>query len=216
MSPLFHRTPSSSIPQHGPFHCTQYGCTATDAAQCTYVDREGNACASAWCPAHQVLAHGSAFCRRHANTVLALSPEHPVPSWQLPAVDDRMPSLIHWIAQSISPDVRRSLSGHHLFHDHIESTPVLHVREGDGHFHWEKSWTAHHSHGTSTAVVLSVRDDRPTTLVCRVQDEVVYRSVPPWISVEEGGSSVGSDIAPDLRAAFHTTIVGAVGAASSH
>ncbi len=216
MAPLFRHTASSATPHHGPYHCTQIECAATDAAQCTYIDRSGDACASAWCASHQVLAHGAAYCRRHANTVLALSPDQEVPSWQLPAVKDRMPSLVYWVAQEISPDVRRSLSGHHLFHDHIDATPVLHVREGDGHFHWEKCWTAHRSHGTPTTVSLSVRDDRPTTLVCRVRNAVVYRSVPPWISADEGGSRVGPDITPDLRSAFHKALVAAILSGTSH
>ncbi|MGC8461789.1 MAG: hypothetical protein ACP5OR_08135 [Candidatus Dormibacteria bacterium] len=121
-----------------------------------------------------------------------------------------MPSLIHWVAQEISPEVRRGLSGHHLFHDHVATTPVEHVREGDGHFRWEKKWNAHHSHGSVTSVVLSMRDDRPTTLICTVQNEIVYRSVPPWISVSEGGSRVGADITPELRTAFNRALVGAV------
>src|SRR5438132_2254610 len=108
----FHRSasqgPAGSGDAPDPGRCLDSSCGKRAASACTYHDRRGSICGTAWCREHRVMHSGKAFCRRHAGVIGALA------DWEyvegLPDVDSRAPSLVSWVSHELDSRIRAVLS----------------------------------------------------------------------------------------------------------
>jgi len=157
--------------------CQARHCAGHNAVPCGYRDRRGRLCPGQFCPRHSESVDGVTFCRRHAGTVRALDG-----AGQLPDVDNRAPSLVHWIANDLDKAVRNLLTsvahpGERLLFDNA----VRVVLDADRRGRWERSWKLIDSAGIVIKVTVEVDERSDPSVRVRVGSEIVAQRVPPWI-----------------------------------
>ena len=91
----------------GRVRCTEQGCHQSVAIRCVYADRRQRVCGTTWCIRHGAMFNDSAYCRRHASTVAALS--NGFYQLALPDLDNRAPSLVGWMSGELDAPIRVAL-----------------------------------------------------------------------------------------------------------
>ncbi len=161
--------------------CDRAGCGGTDAAPCRFVDRRGQACATAWCPEHQVVVHGRAYCPRHGGVVDAVVSGGMV-SAPLPDVGNRAPSLACLVSAAVGPAIADVLGSEWPSGFAVGTTAVQLSYVGvERRRVWGRKWTVHSHRGDEVVVVLGVTEERPEVVTLRVDSDTVAELVPPWI-----------------------------------
>jgi hypothetical protein len=196
---------------HGSLACSERGCTRHDAAACAYVDRRRRQCPTAWCPDHQVVLAGRAYCRRHSRiTAASLADEYSTPN--LPDLDNRSPSLADYCGDALEPrvmgflrDLRRPGSG-----DRVGAEPLRVVQPaGGGSRCWERAWKLYDHTGVHARVAVEVDESHDPEVWIRVGRQLVARAVPPWISRRRDGLTPLDDHADaELRERFYASLWG--------
>jgi len=200
---LFRRRPTEFASPIGALPCSEHGCSNETAITCAYRDRRGRACSMAFCPDHWSMVGGVVYCRRHAGTILALGPGTEVGA--LPALENRGPSLVSWVADEIGPEVEELLratahDGETVKAEHEVSVIFDHKRRR----RWERSWKLIEPTGISLKVSLTVKEDADDALIdVRVGSKVIARGVPPWIARRRAGLGAGAQVDADQRELFH-------------
>ncbi|HVS43467.1 MAG TPA: hypothetical protein VMU20_14535 [Candidatus Dormibacteraeota bacterium] len=188
--------------------CSAAGCAATTVVACSYVDRRGRACPTAWCPEHVEAAGDRPYCRRHAGVMRArLGDEQEA---VLPDLEARAPGLIEWLARDLAGGVEAALmatgAGDSVVSEPAHSVHQARARERT----WERSWRLCRHTGIVHRVCLQVADARDTEVAVIVDRLEVARLTPPWIAARLSGEVLGPDEDARRRAEFRETLLEAV------
>ena len=166
-------------------YCSSPSCSVAGALACAYSDSEGHSCLTAWCMEHVVEFHEQPYCVRHANTLAAIGEDAKV----MPALDDRAPSLAHWLGSNLGPDIRylldRSRNG---ITETLFTEPVRTVGTGD-QLRWQRRWRLATRAETTLAVGLTIHPQQgpggTPTVALLVNDAEIHSGVPPWIGADQ-------------------------------
>ena len=203
---MFRRRPNppAAAPPAAPGHarCAAEDCRRNDATQCSYVDKRGRRCPTAWCPAHVVDVAGFPYCRRHASTMTAIEGAEVVAG--LPDLENRAPSLVGWIARDLDAPIREVLTrvapagGTNLVTDPVR----LVITPGGSTRRWAKTWKIVDSTAVLSRVSIEVDEVDDTQVSARVDSELIGRGVPPWIGNRRAGKRVDAEADASERAEF--------------
>jgi hypothetical protein len=176
--------PAGPRPVRGTLACSEYACTRNDGAACAYVDRRGHRCPTAWCPDHQLLVDGRAFCRRHARLITAASADEFQMGQALPDLDNRSPSLADYVGDALEPRVLQLLESlcRPGTNDQVTAEPlrVVHPTSG-GARRWVRGWKLFDHTGITVQVAVEADESRDPEVCVKVGRSQVGQGVPPWI-----------------------------------
>jgi len=165
-----------------PATCRDGACTAAASVLCGYVDGHGRACGTRWCSRHSQKVGEEWYCRRHANTILALGGKGANPR-TLPPVDHRGAALVSWVFTEGYPILNHAVvsslkPGEVVFEDHS-----VNVSQGrDGARRWERGWRIGDREGVVGKVTLRVEESDDALVSLVSGDRVVAVGIPPWIA----------------------------------
>lgn len=204
MSPLFRRgRPEQAVPVWQPPQpapppvvigdrpCSHPGCANQMGAPCAYEDRRGDLCETAWCPEHQTVIGGKAYCRRHASTVQALG-EAQLGSGPVPDIDNRAPSLVNWVTDHLDERVTALLRAHATpgSNEQVTTSAVRLVRPPDGGRRWERGWKLYDHTGAIIKVSVEIEERHDPEVAVRVGRSLSAKGVPPWITHRMRGETL--------------------------
>jgi hypothetical protein len=186
--------------------CNARGCGKTTALPCSYRDRRGRACSTAFCDEHGMTVAGLPYCRRHGSTLVALGPQATDPL-AYPDLGNRAPSLVHWVANDLDNPVREILtklahSGERVLSD--REVTLLHDQNRQPR--WERSWRLVDHTGVIVKITVMVSDEDDALVRVRVGSEDVVRAVPPWIERRRRGLQTTADVDASQRRIFYRFI----------
>ena len=199
---------------YGTLACSEYACSRHDGVACGYVDRRGRRCPTAWCPDHQTLLDGRAFCRRHARVIAAAGGGEFQMGQALPDLDNRSPSLADYVGDALEPRVLDLLQGlcRPGTNDQVTAEPlrVVHPASG-GARRWDRSWKIYDHTGVIVQVAVEADEGRDPEVVVRVGRHAVGQGVPPWIARRlQGVPPLPPDQDAAERGRFYATLWQAV------
>lgn len=170
--------------------CHLSGCRRRDAARCSYVDKRGRSCPTAWCPEHAVSVGGMPFCRRHASTMFALDGAEAVAG--LPDLDNRAPSLVGWMGRELDASIRDLL--HRVAPNPgaaVVTDPVrLVLTPGGSSWRWAKAWKILDDASVVRRVAVEIDEKDDCEVCARVDTDLIGIGVPPWIEHRRAGVRV--------------------------
>ena len=161
---------------------------------CSYVDRRGRRCKTAWCPADRNVVEGQIYCALHAHAMQALEWEFGAASH--PDIDSRTVPILQWISSAAADEVIATLNVYCALHGEMlvaepvrrKFNPVAHSRV------WEKQWKTLSPTNVSLRVCISSDEARPTEIHIQVNGHDVNVVPPPWnrelSEPDRGGSAV--------------------------
>jgi hypothetical protein len=194
----------------GRVRCTEQGCHQPVAIRCVYADRRDRVCGTTWCMRHGAMFNDSAYCRRHAGTVAALS--NGFYQLALPDLDNRAPSLVGWMSGELDAPIRGALRASAPDGDTtLVADPVRLTSSGTASpRRWARAWKLVDHLGVVHQVSIEVEEDAQAVVVLRVDNDLIGRSVPPWIERRQAVSAAtpGEDAA--ARTAFNQALARSV------
>ncbi len=183
--------------------CSMSACSSQAADPCTYTDRRGQSCSTAFCSAHSVSVAGVPYCRRHAGTLVAIGELAQNPRG-LPDVADRGPALVNCIVRDLDKDIRSLLAGPIRPGERLIVDDAVHlIHDQWRRARWERSWRIVEPTGRVLAVTVHVAEDDQSRVRVRVAAEMVADTVPPWIARRSQGVEVGAAIDISQRQRFY-------------
>jgi hypothetical protein len=186
--------------------CNFRSCASHSASPCSYRDRRGRECGTAFCPDHGTSVEGRPYCKRHGSTVLALGSQASDPL-AFPDVGNRAPSLVSWVANDLDTPVRDLLSRLCRPEEQVltdDEVTLLHDQMRTPR--WERSWRLVDHTGVIVKVTVVVGEDDDALVRVRVGSEDVVRAVPPWIERRRLGLQTSPDIDSSQRKIFYRFI----------
>jgi len=176
--------------------CGDPGCSKDSALPCSYRDRRGRMCQTAFCPDHGATLYGVTYCRRHAGTVQAIGDLAADPNAR-PDLSDRTPSLVNWIARDLDQHIRAQLtSAARPGESIVVDESVRLTRDNKRNLRWERSWRLVESTGLVLKLTIHVSEEDDALVRISVGSEMVAQGIPPWIARRRLGEEV--DVAVDL------------------
>jgi hypothetical protein len=171
------RTPETAI---GNQACSALRCSSLAGMPCSYVDRRGRRCKTAWCPADRNVVEGKIYCALHAHAMQALEWEFGAASH--PDVDSRTVPILQWISSAAADEVIATLNVFCALHGEMlvaepvrrKFNPIAHSRV------WEKQWKTLSPTNISLRVCISSDEARPTEIHIQVNGHDVNVVPPPW------------------------------------
>jgi len=186
--------------------CNFAGCGSHTASPCSYRDRRGRECGTAFCPDHATLVDGKRYCRRHGSTVLALGQQASDPL-ALPDVGNRAPSLVNWVAHDLDPPVTELLTKLARPEERVLSDQeVALVHDAIRNTRWERSWRLIDHTGVIVKITVVVGEEDDAVVRVRVGSEDVVRAVPPWIERRRLGLETSPEVDATQRRIFYRFI----------
>jgi hypothetical protein len=160
--------------------CSALRCSSLAGMPCTYVDRRGRRCKTAWCPADRNVVEGAIYCALHAHAVQAIEWEFGAASH--PDVDSRTVPILQWISSAAADEVIATLNVYCALHGEMlvaepvrrKFNPIAHSRV------WEKQWKTLSPTNVSLRVCISSDEARPTEIHIQVNGHDVNVVPPPW------------------------------------
>jgi hypothetical protein len=194
--------PSAAVP----IPCNARGCERDTALPCSYRDRRGHACDSAFCEEHATLVGGLPYCRRHGSTIKALGRSANDPMTH-PDVGNRAPSLVNWVAGDLDSPVRDILANlAHSGERVLSDQEVTLVHDQSRRPRWERSWRLVDHTGVIVKITCVVTDDDDAVVRVRVGSDEVVRAVPPWIERRRRGLQTTEEVDSSQRRIFYRFI----------
>ena len=203
--PIFHRKTTPTVVEQPPssgLRCQARGCNNNDAVACTYRDRRGRGCTAAFCADHSVVVDDDTYCRRHGGTMRALG-------WRgkaragLPDVDNRGPSLVQHVANTLEPHIAQALAAVARPHEQvIAEREVNKAFEADRSARWERAWRLVDGTGVVIKIAVFVAESRPTVVAVRVGSHIVFEEVPPWIASRQNPEQASEEQEETARRDF--------------
>jgi hypothetical protein len=195
--------------------CTERGCVAIAEYPCSYSDRNGVTCPTAWCKAHIRLFRSEKYCRRHASTVAALRAlsQQPGELHDLPPVEKRWASLLRWMTKELDEPIRDLMDRRRpLAQEPLTATGDVQLAEGSrGTWTWR--WGSGEGADRDAPVVtISVDEASDDVVVVTVNNQVVHSEKPPWILHRQQGESVDPATDASEREGFVHRIVSSIAA----
>jgi hypothetical protein len=136
---------------------------------------------------HVTVVEGVGYCPRHAGIIRALAQS--AAKSERPKVASRAPSMIHWVAEALGPEIAGMAAGLGRRGDYTLYARVMQMflDEPMQHHRWERSWELH---GPSGVFQIYVDATEETDIVIRVRldEKVLLRTVPPWIENHQNGT----------------------------
>ena len=184
--------------------CTEQDCPKTSAVACSYVDRRGRNCTTAWCAEHRTEVEGFVYCRRHASTMTALGGRAVVPT-SLPDVDFRGASLVQWVGRDLDPGIRQLLQSHAKAGDTLIADQVVSgINDRELGRRWERGWRLLANTGIKLKVTVYVREDDDATVYIQINGVPVLQGIPPWIARRRKGLMVSDQVDAAERGLFYS------------
>ena len=160
--------------------CSALRCSSLAGMPCSYVDRRGRRCKTAWCPADRSVVDGKIYCALHAHAMQALEWEFGAASH--PDIDSRTVPVLQWISSAAADEVIATLNvfcalnGEMLVAEPVRRrfNPVSHSRV------WEKQWKTLSATSVTLRVSISSDEDRPTEIHITVNGHDVNVVPPPF------------------------------------
>ncbi len=160
--------------------CSALRCSSLAGMPCSYVDRRGRRCKTAWCPADRNVVEGQIYCALHAHAMQALEWEFGAASH--PDIDSRTVPILQWISSAAADEVIATLNVYCALHGEMlvaepvrrKFNPVAHSRV------WEKQWKTLSPTNISLRVCISSDEARPTEIHIQVNGHDVNVVPPPW------------------------------------
>ena len=160
--------------------CSALRCSSLAGMPCTYVDRRGRRCKTAWCPADRSVVDGAIYCALHAHAMQALEWEFGAASH--PDIESRTVPILQWISSAAADEVIATLNVYCALHGEMlvaepvrrRFNPVAHSRI------WEKQWKTLSPTHVSLRVCISSDEARPTEIHIQVNGHEVNVVPPPW------------------------------------
>ena len=191
--------------------CSQPGCREQTEWTCGYREKTGQRCDSTWCSKHITVVRGATYCRRHAAIAKTLDQTEgsifEVKSQ--PSLEDRAVPLLELLRQDLGPDLTKLLA------DVAAGNPTVVVAgqksiqevqiEGE-RIAWQVSWGLHTTRGYLLRLAIRVGVPEPPVVQAIVANEMVFQSVPYWITRRLTGEA---PLASDHNA-FHADFMRAV------
>ena len=204
--PIFRRrttTQTVDQPPDSGLRCQARGCSSTDAVACTYRDRRGRGCTAAFCADHSVVVDDGNYCRRHGGTMRALGSKGKARQG-LPDVDNRGPSLVQHVANTLEPHIAQALSAVARPHEQvIADREVNKAFDPDRSSRWERAWRLVDGTGVVIKVAVFVAESRPTVVAVRVGSTIVFEEVPPWIASRQNPEQASEEQEEAARREFY-------------
>ncbi len=196
----------------GDERCTQPGCGSSTGLACTYMDRRGRGCRTAWCPDHRLVIDGRVYCRRHAGVVSALPAGYAGLTAPMPDLETRAPSLVSWVAREVDADVRALLLAKPWDgRAQVVTDPVYLVFIGtDRRRAWERAWKLVDQSGRSLRVSLLVEEGADAEVAVKVGAAIVERLAPPWIVQRLHGALPPPEVDAERRNNFNRRLLGII------
>ena len=193
----------------GRVRCTEQGCHQAVSIRCAYTDRRQRVCGTTWCIRHGAMFNDSAYCRRHAGTVAALS--NGFYQLALPDLDNRAPSLVGWMSGELDAPIRVALSASAPDADAtLVADPVRLTSSGISPRCWARAWKLVDHLGVVHQVSIEVEEDSQAVVAVRVDNDLIGRSVPPWIERRQAVSAATPDEDAVARTAFNQALARSV------
>jgi hypothetical protein len=160
--------------------CSALRCSSLVGMPCSYVDRRGRRCKTAWCPADRSVVEGKVYCALHAHAMQALEWEFGAASH--PDIDSRTVPVLQWISSAAADEVIATLNvfcalnGEMLVAEPVRRrfNPLSHSRV------WEKQWKTLSPTSVTIRVSISSDEDRPTEIHIKVNGHDVNVVPPPF------------------------------------
>ena len=203
--PIFRRkiTPTVAQPQSSGLRCQARGCTNDEGITCTYRDRRGRGCRATFCLDHSVLVDEDYYCRRHGGTMQALGTRGKAKAG-LPDIDNRDPSLVQHVANTLEPHIAASLQRVARPHEQvIAEREINKAFDADRSSRWERAWRLVDGTGVVIKVTVFVTESRPSIVAVRVGSRIVFEDVPPWIASRQTPEPASEEDQEDARREFY-------------
>jgi hypothetical protein len=184
--------------------CTQPGCARRVSIRCAYADRKQRVCGTTWCIEHGAIFDDTAYCRRHAGTVAALS--NGFYQLALPDLENRAPSLVGWVSEALDAPIREALQGAARSLDAtlvIDPVRLNSLTGGTPQRCWSRAWKLVDHLGVVRQVSIEVEEEAQDVVALRVDNDLIGRSMPPWIESRRTAAAVSSDEDAASRNAFN-------------
>ncbi len=160
--------------------CSALRCSSLAGMPCSYLDRRGRRCKTAWCPADRSVVDGRIYCALHAHAMQALEWEFGAASH--PDVDSRTVPVLQWISSAAADEVIATLNvfcalnGEMLVAEPVRRrfNPQTHSRV------WEKQWKTLSATSVTIRVSISSDEARPTEIHITVNGHDVNVVPPPF------------------------------------
>ena len=167
-------------PRPGISRARRVRCSSLAGMPCSYVDRRGRRCKTAWCPADRSVVDAKIYCALHAHAMQALE-------WELALRHTPTSTVVPSRCCSGSPsaaadeviatlNVFCALNGEMLVAEPVRRrfNPLSHSRV------WEKQWKTLSPTSVTIRVAISSDEDRPTEIHIAVNGHDVNVVPPPF------------------------------------
>lgn len=202
LSEMLHDVPTFTVPEPTA-PCTLQGCENLSGIPCSYVDRRGSRCDTPWCADHLIVVGRHIYCRRHANTILALGDAAKDPL-ALPHVNDRGPSLVNWIAKELDPTMRTVLEKIARPDETMsQQKSVMVTYDERRRRRWERNWKLIAHTGVNVNATLRIEEASDALIYIVVNGRVVARGIPPWIERRRRAADIEPEIDATERLLFY-------------
>jgi hypothetical protein len=184
--------------------CTQPGCARRVSIRCAYADRKQRVCATSWCIQHGAIFDDTAYCRRHAGTVAALS--NGFYQLALPDLENRAPSLVGWVSEELDAPIRAALQAAARSRDATLVTDPVRLTSSTGNPSqrcWSRAWKLVDHLGVVRQVSIEVEEESQDVVALRIDNDLIGRSMPPWIERRQTVTPVSADEDAASRNAFN-------------
>ena len=175
----------------GTLLCSAPGCRAVTGLSCSFTDRRGHACLTAWCPLHRAVVGDSAYCPSHAR--LLDDEADPLIESERPDLENPVPLLVAWAARIVEDDIVgmiRPLCDQ--FRLSFVADPLHLVHAGvDRVRTWERGWKLTSHLGIALRVQIAVEEARPETVLAKVNTKAVFSGLPPAARVRDLADAPG-------------------------
>jgi hypothetical protein len=160
--------------------CSALRCSSLVGMPCSYVDRRGRRCKTAWCPADRSVVEGQIYCALHAHAMQAFEWEFGAASH--PDIDSRTVPVLQWISSAAADEVIATLNVFCALNgEMLVAEPVRRKFNPNAHSRvWEKQWKTLSPTGVTIRVCITSDEDRPTEIHIKVNGHDVNVVPPPW------------------------------------
>ena len=160
--------------------CSALRCSSLAGMPCSYVDRRGRRCKTAWCPADRNVVKDRIYCALHAHAMQGI--EWEFGSASHPDIDSRTVPIIQWISSAAADEVIAILNAFcSLNGEMLVAEPVRRRYNPDSRSRvWEKQWKTLSPTNVSMRVSIAADENRPTAIHIKVNGHDVNVVPPPW------------------------------------
>jgi hypothetical protein len=186
-------TPASTLAyDFGEEWCSFRGCGQKTGLACSYVDRHGRSCPTAWCPQHRYITDDEIFCPTHGRFLDGTQDEfHRTVHVDIGNV---VPMVLSWIVQEVDDAVVAEMTELAAWwHQALVIDPVRFALVGVERVRtWERAWKVCDELGPTLRLAVVIEEAEPGVAEARVQSKMALRLPIPWHEDHGFGERPGS------------------------